>query len=82
MENLQNDILEEFLISLKKRVIHQKDAILLSDVLDDLKRLSIENGLENALITNTHPLKRKVAERFSGDIFCYNKGNITFNIKR
>ena len=63
-------------------MIHQKDAFLLSDVLDDIKRLSIENGLENALITNTRPLKRKVAERFPCDIFCYNKGNITFNIKR
>ena len=28
MENLQNAILEEFLFSLKKRVIHQKEAFL------------------------------------------------------
>ena len=43
MENLQNDVLEEFLLSLKKRVIHQKETFLLSDLLEDIKRLSIEN---------------------------------------
>ena len=43
MENLQNDVLEEFLLSLKKRVIHQKETFLLIDLLEDIKRLSIEN---------------------------------------
>ena len=64
MENLQNDILEEFLLSLKKRVIHQKETFLISDLLDEIKRLSLENGLEDALRTNTRTLKRKIAERF------------------
>ena len=43
MENLQNDVLEEFLLNLKKRVIHQKETFLLIDLLEDIKRLSIEN---------------------------------------
>ena len=64
MENLQNGILEEFLHSQKKRVIHQKETFLLSDLLDDLKRMTLENGLEDALITDTRTLKRKIAERF------------------
>ena len=62
MENLRNDILEMFLLNLKKRVIHQKEAFLLSDLLDDIKRLTIENGFEDTLITNTRTLKRKIAE--------------------
>ena len=45
MENLQNDILEDFFLSLKKRVIHQKETFLLSDLLDDVKRLSLEDAL-------------------------------------
>ena len=36
MENLQNEIFEEFLLSLNKRLIHQKDAFLLRDLLDDM----------------------------------------------
>ena len=64
MTNLQNDILEEFLSSLKKCVIHQKEAFLLSDFSDDMKRLTTKNALEDALTTNTRTLKRKIAERF------------------
>ena len=74
MENLRNGILEKFLLNLKKRVIHQKEAFLLSDLLDDIKRLTIENGFEDTLITNTRTLKRKIAERFPGYISFYNKG--------
>ena len=66
MENLQNDI--------KKHVIHQKEPFLISDLLDEIKRLSTENGLDDALITNTRTLKRKIAERFPDDISYYNKG--------
>ena len=33
MDNLQNDILGEFFLSLKKRVIHQKEAFLFSVLL-------------------------------------------------
>ena len=39
-----------------------------------MTRLSIENGLEDALIANTRTLKRGIAERFPDDIFHYNKG--------
>ena len=44
--------------------------------------MGIENGLEDALITNTRTLKWKIVERFPDDVSYYNKGNITFNIKR
>ena len=55
-------------------MIHQKEVFLISDLLDDIKRLNTENGLEGTFITNTHMLKRKIAERFPGDMFYYNKG--------
>ena len=41
MGNLQNDILEEYLLSLKKRVIYLKEAFLSNDLLDDVKRLGV-----------------------------------------
>lgn len=43
---------------------YQKEDFLLSDLLDDIKRLTAEKGLQDALITNTHTLKRKTAEWF------------------
>lgn len=73
MENLQYHIVEEFVLSLKKCVIHKKEDFLLSELLGDIKRLSIENVLEDALITNNSTLKRKIAEGFLDDISCYNK---------
>ena len=48
MGNLQNDILEEYLLSLKKRVIYLKEASLSNDLLDDVKRLGVSNRLEDA----------------------------------
>ena len=48
MGNLQNDILEEYLLSLKKRVIYLKEAFLSNDLLDDVKRLGVSNRLEDA----------------------------------
>ena len=43
---------------------YQKEDFLLSDLLDDIKRLTAEKGLQDALIANTHTLKRKTAEWF------------------
>ena len=48
MGNLQNDILEEYLLSLKKHVIYLKEAFLSNDLLDDVKRLGVSNRLEDA----------------------------------
>ena len=37
---IENDILEEFSFALKKRIVHQKDALLLDDLMEDIKRLT------------------------------------------
>ena len=54
-------------------MLHQKEAFPLGDILDDIKSLCIENELEDALITNSRMLKRKIAEQFPVDTFYYNK---------
>ena len=73
-EILQNDILDEFFLALKKCVIHEKEAFLLSDLLEDIRCLSEENGLDEPVITNTRSLKRHIIERFPDDISYYPKG--------
>ena len=65
--------LGQFLLNLKKSVLHQKEAFPLSGLLNDIKRLSNENGLEDALIGNTCTLKSKIAERFPDDMSYYSK---------
>ena len=44
------------------------------NTISDIKRLSNENRLEDALITYTSTLKRKIAQRFHDNISYYNKG--------
>ena len=73
-ENLENNILDEFFVTLKKRVIFEKDAFLLSDLLDDIRMLSEEYGLTEPVISNTRTLKRKITERYPDEISYYPKG--------
>ena len=43
-EMLRKDILDKFFLTPKKSAIHQKEAFLSNDPLEDLRRLSEENG--------------------------------------
>ena len=67
VELLEND---EFFLYLKsffffgggglmKRIAHEKDVFLLSDLLEDIKRLSELSGLTEPIILNTRTLKKK-----------------------
>ena len=51
-----------------KRILHEKDAFLLSDVLEDIKRLSKLNELTEPIISNIRTLKRRIIDKFSDDI--------------
>ena len=42
-----------------KRIVHEKDVFLLSDLLEDIKRLSELSGLTEPVILNTRTLKKK-----------------------
>ena len=44
---------------LKKGIVHEKDVFLLSDLLEDIKRLSELSGLTEPIILNTRTLKKK-----------------------
>ena len=68
VELLEND---EFFLYLKsffagggggglmKGIVHEKDVFLLSDLLEDIKRLSELSGLTEPIILNTRTLKKK-----------------------
>ena len=46
-------------LALKKRIVHEKDRFLLSDLLEDMKRLSELSGLTEPIISNTRTLKEE-----------------------
>ena len=60
MENLQNDISEKFLLSRKKRAIHQKEASQLSD-------LSIYNAIYYTVKDHLKLNQNSYAESLSSD---------------
>ena len=60
-------------MALKKIIVSQNDAFLLSDLLEDIKRLSELNGLTEPIISNTRTLKRRIIGKFSDDISFYPK---------
>ena len=49
---------------LKKGIVHEKDAFLLSDLLEDIKRLSELSELTELIISNTRTLKRRIIDKF------------------
>ena len=75
VELLENDILEKFcfFLALKKRIVDEKDAFLLSNLLEDIKCLSELNGLMEPIISNTRTLKRRIINKLLDDISFYPK---------
>ena len=65
---LELHVFEEFCFQIKKRIICGKEASLLSDLLEDIKRLCEENGIEESIITNTITLKKKITDTLHGEI--------------
>ena len=54
-------------------MIHQKEVFLLSDLLDEIKKLRTGNKSENALITTTRALKKEISEQLPDCVSYYNK---------
>ena len=71
LELLESDVLEEFFLAQKERIVHEKDAFLLSDLVEDIKRLSELSRLTEPIILNKRTLERGIIDKFSDDIsFC------------
>ena len=73
LELIESDVLE-FFLALNKRILHRRDAFLLSNLLENIKTLSELNGLMKPIISNTRTIKRRGAiNKFSNDISFYPK---------
>ena len=70
------DVLESFMLKLRIKVVRDKYAFLLSELLIDLKTISEEQGLPEPLFGNTRTLKRKIIERFPEEIDFFSSGKL------
>ena len=65
-------------LQIKKPIIYGKEALLLSDLLEDIKRPCEKNGIEEYIITIARTLKRKIIDTFPEEIsFCTNGKYLT-----
>ena len=62
------------ILVIKKFIIYGKEALLLSDLFEDIERLCEKNGIEESIITITRTLKRKITDTFSEEISIYPNG--------
>ena len=71
---LELNVFEESCLQINKRIICGKEAFLISDLLEDIKCLRQENGIEESIITITRTLKRKMTDTFPEEISLYPNG--------
>ena len=61
-------------MQINKLIICGKEAFLISDLLEDIKCLHQENGIEESIITITRTLKKKMIDTFPEEISLYPNG--------
>ena len=71
---LELNVFEEPCLQINKRIIYGKEAFLISDLLEDIKCLRQENGIEESIIAITRTLKRKMIDTFPEEISLYPNG--------
>ena len=71
---LELNVFEESCLQINKRIICGKEAFLISDLLEDIKCLRQENGIEESIITITRTLKRKMIDTFPEEISLHPNG--------
>ena len=61
-----NEYFRRVLLANLKPIIYGKEALLLSDLLENIKRLCEKNGIEESISTITRTLKNKIIDTFPG----------------
>ena len=61
-------------LQINKGVTCGKEAFIISDLLEDIKCLRQENGIEESIITITRTLKRKMIDTFPEEISLHPNG--------
>ena len=67
LEDHEKDIPGMFFIAVRIKIVHQKNAYLLNDLLKDYQNLFVEEGCK-PLLSDTRSLKRKLLQEFNDDL--------------
>ena len=73
-KNKRDDVLDLFKYRIKTKIIRDKKAYLLHELLKDIIYLSEEHDLETSAIAHTSSLKRYLVEEYSNDIAFFRSG--------
>eukprot|EP00795_Rhopilema_esculentum_P009663 gene9663-17422_t len=73
LEDIQNDVMSEILGKIRTKILLEKQAFLLSNLLRDVMNLSDEKGIDSP-VNNTAALKKKLVGVFSERLGFYSSG--------
>ena len=71
-----NDAVQGFLFKIIIKIIRDKYAFLLSELLKDIISMSEGHGLATPVVTSTRTLKRWIVDEFPDDISFFHKESI------
>ena len=60
-----------FLELFRKKVLIDRNAYLMTELIQDIKEVSLENGLQDTFIKHTHLFKKRLVEEFGNSIGFY-----------
>ena len=63
LKDIQNDVMSEIFGKIRTKILREKQAFLLSDLLRDIMNLSDEKGVDSP-VNNTAALKKKLVGEF------------------
>ena len=70
-------VMKRFLELFRKKVLIDRNAYLMTELIQDIHEVSLENGLQDAIIKHTHLLKKRLVKEFRNSIGFYIVGKKT-----
>ena len=65
------NVMKIFLELFRKKVLIDRNGYLMTELIQDIHEVSLENGLEDAMIKHTHLFKKRLVEEFGNSIGFY-----------
>ena len=74
VNDIKIKVIEEFMTLIRRKIIKDKEAYLMTDLLEEIEYLSTTNGLQESCIKYIFMMKRKLQDRFGDQISFYMSG--------
>ena len=64
-------VMKRFLKLFREKVLIDRNAYLMTELIQDIHKVSVENGLQDAIIKHNHLLKKRFVEKFENSVGFY-----------